>query len=461
MKHYDAIIVGSGQASGGLAYQLAGAGKQVALLEGDKLGGTCLNYGCRPTKALRASARIAYLARKAAEYGVQTGAVTVDFAAVMARKDGIIGAMQAGLNHWLPNVAGVEVIRAYGQFVGRDRDEFHLQAGEQTLAAPQVYLNVGTRPFVPAIPGLEQTPYITNEGLLALQTLPEHLVIIGGGYIGLEFGQMFARFGSQVTIIESGAHVASREDEDVSMAIEALLREDGVNIRSRHKVVRVEPHGRGARVYVIGADGAEQAIDGSHLLVAVGRKPNTDRLNLGAVGLEADGRGFIATNGHFETAVPGIWALGDINGRGAFTHTSYQDYEITWSNLNGGNRSADGRVTTFAMFTDPPLGRVGMTEREARAAGKPMLMSVYAMANISRAKLESETHGLIKVIVDAESERIVGATVFGMQGDDLVQIFSNYMATGASYKIMRDALPVHPTVAEFIPTILNGLKPLE
>ena len=458
MTRYDAIMLGAGQAAPSMATTLAGEGKRAALVEGDKLGGTCLNYGCRPTKALRASAKVAYLARRAAEYGISVGDVKVDFAAVMGRKDRIIGAMMDSVNDYYHHVKGVDVITAYGHFVGKQGDLFQVQAGDDLLEAPAVYINTGTRPFVPPIEGLQDVPYLTNNELLALTELPEHMIIIGGGYIGLEFGQMFRRFGSEISIIEGAKHLASREDEDVSSAVEGILAEEGVRIYTEHRVARVEPTTIGVRVHMTDATGVTKVIEGTHLLVAVGRVPNTDKLNLEAVGLSTDKRGYIQTNGHYETAVKGIWALGDVNGRGAFTHTSYQDYEIALDNHNGGARTADGRVPTYAMFTDPPLGRVGVTEREARASGKRVLMSAWQMANISRAKLESETQGLIKVLVDADSERIIGAAVLGMQGDDLIQIFSNYMATGASYKVMQQALPIHPTVAEFIPTILGALQ---
>jgi pyruvate/2-oxoglutarate dehydrogenase complex dihydrolipoamide dehydrogenase (E3) component len=458
MTRYDALMVGTGQAAPSMATALVKEGKRVALLEGDKIGGTCLNYGCRPTKALRASAKVAHMARRAAEFGINVGAVQVDFAAVMARKDNIIGGMQGGADNYYRNFDGLDVIDAYGHFVGKSSDLFQMQAGDALLEAPEVYLNVGTRPFVPPIEGLQDVPYLTNNELLSLTELPDHMIVIGGGYIGLEFGQMFRRFGSEISIIEGSKHLASREDDDISSAVEGILAEEGIRIYTEHRVVRVEATALGARVHMTDSAGVEKVIEGTHLLVAVGRVPNTDKLNLDAVGLTTDKRGFIQTDGHYATAVKGIWALGDINGRGAFTHTSYQDYEIALDNHNGGSRSADERVTTYAMFTDPPLGRVGMTEREARQFGKRVLMSVWKMANISRAKLDSETQGLIKVLVDADSERIIGAATLGLHGDDLIQIFSNFMATGASYKVMQQALPVHPTVAEFLPTILGALK---
>lgn len=458
--HYDAIIIGTGQAASGLANTFASKGQKVAVLEGDKLGGTCLNYGCRPTKALRASAKVAHLARHAAAYGVTTGPVSVDFAAVMARKEAIVGQMIAGFTDWVSHIQGVEVISEYGQFVGRANGRIQVQAGERTLEAERVYLNTGTRPTIPPIEGIHDVPYLTDRNVFELAALPSHLIIIGGGYIGLEFGQIFLRFGSKVTLIEPSPHVASREDEDVSREIERMLQAEGMEILTGRRATAVSETPRGIEVTVTDGSGRGEIVAGSHLLIAVGRTPNTDKLNLAAVGVETDKQGFIPVNGHFETNVPGIWAVGDINRRGAFTHTSYQDYEIAADNDAGGHRTADGRVPTYAMFTDPPLGRVGLTEKEARQSGRKVLMAVWYAKDITRAKLESETDGLIKILVDAESEAIIGATTLCMQGDDLIQIFSNYLYTGASYKIMQQALPIHPTVAEFIPTILGALKPL-
>lgn len=458
---YDVICIGAGQANPGVAVTYASDGKRAALIEGDKLGGTCLNYGCRPTKTLRASARVAYLARRGAEFGINT-TVEVDFQAVMARKNRIIGGMQTGTSDYFHSVENLDIYKDYAQFIGKEGDHFQVQVGDQVLEAPEIYLNTGTRPFIPPIEGIDSVTYLTNEGLLDLQKLPDHLVIIGGGYIGLEFGQMFRRFGSDVTIIETAAHIASREDRDVSDAIEDLLREEGVTILTQQRAQRVQQSDDGSITLTLQHTKKDETttITGSHLLVATGRRPNTDTLNLDAIGLETDARGYIETDGHFQTAVPGVWALGDINKRGAFTHTSYQDYEIWLANHQGQKRSADGRIMAYSMFTDPPCARVGMNEREARESGRNILMAKYHMADVSRAQLDSELHGLIKILVDEDTEEIVGGLVMGMQGDDVLQIISTYMHTGASYKIMRDALPVHPTVAEFFPTILGMLKPL-
>jgi len=457
----DAIIIGAGQAGPAIGTTLAKEGAHVVILEGDRLGGTCLNYGCRPTKALRASARVAHLARRGAEFGVKTGKVEVDFATVMARKDDMIGGMQQSLDDAMHDMKNIEVIYEYAHFLGTENGLHRVQAGDRVLEAPEVYINTGARAVIPPIDGLDNVPYVTNEGLLALKELPSHLVIIGGGYIGLEFGQMFRRFGSEVTIIEGKPHVASREDDDIVEAIESILLDEGIRLFTGHKVKSVAP-GYDDQIELTLLEGEARAVvRGSHLLVATGRRPNSDKLNLEAVGVKTNERGYIVTNDRYETNVPGIWALGDVNGRGAFTHTSYQDYEIFVANRKGGDRSANERYTTYAMFIDPPLGRVGMSERQARESGRNVLKAVVPMESVSRAILDSETKGLIKVLVDADTEQILGAAALGMQGDDVIAIFSNFMYTGASYKVMRDALPIHPTVAEFIPTLLNRLRPLD
>ena len=457
---YDAIIIGAGQSGPAIGTTLAKDGARVVIVEGDRLGGTCLNYGCMPTKSLRASARVAHLARRAEEFGVKTGKVEVDFPAVMERMREMIGGMQKSLDERTHGQKNVEVVYEYAHFLGTENGLHRVQAGDQVLEAPQVYINTGARAVIPPIDGLDSVPYLTNQGLLALDELPSHLVIIGGGYVGLEFGQMFRRFGSKVTIIEGKPHVAAREDDDIVEAIESMLRAEGIRLFTGHQVKSVAP-GYDDQIEVTLLDGeARVMVRGSHLLVATGRRPNSDRLNLEAVGVETDERGYIVTNERFETNVPGIWAVGDVNGRGAFTHTSVQDYEIVIANRQGRDRSAEERYTTYNMYTDPPLGRVGMSEREARESGKNVLMAVVPMENVSRAILESETQGLIKVLVDADSEQILGAAALGLHGDEIIAVFSNFMYTGASYKVMRDALPIHPTVAEFIPTILNQLRPV-
>ncbi|HSH91844.1 MAG TPA: mercuric reductase [Ramlibacter sp.] len=452
----DATIVGSGQAAPGLAAALAKRGEKVALIEAVQLGGSCVNFGCTPTKTLRKSARVAHLARRAAEFGVHVGTVEVDFAAAMDRMQLRVDTARGGLESWMAGDPNITVLREWGSFVARRAGGFDLLAGEQPVHAKRVYLNTGTRAFIPPIPGIENVPYLDNVTLLKLRTRPSHLIVIGGSYIGLEMGQIFRRLGSDVTVIETGPRITSREDPEVSSCIASFLAAEGVTILGGQAVTKVEKNGDGVAVLVGG-----KRVEGSHLLVATGRLPNTERLNLAAVGVEVDGRGFVPTNGRLETNVPGIWALGDINKRGAFTHTSYHDHEIALANHDGGDRTADDRTMVYAMFTDPPLGRVGMSETEARASGKRIHMATFDMKNVSRAKEESETTGLVKLLVDADTDRFVGATIIGINADEIIQVFSNFMAAGASWKVMKDALPVHPTVTEFMPTILGKLKPLQ
>lgn len=460
MTTYDAILIGTGQAAPSLAATLAGMGANVALIEGGAVGGSCVNYGCTPTKTLRKSARVAHLARQASAYGVHTGEVSIDFSAVMRRKDAVVNASRNGLTHWLENTPNLTLYRAWAHFVGKEGDTFLVQAGDDVLRAPRVYLNVGTRAFIPPISGIENVRYLDNVSLMTLESLPTHLLILGGGYIGVEMAQIFARLGSKVSIVEAAPHLAAREDEDVCHTIEALLAGEGVDIYTAHKATHVSQDADGSITLTLSApDGSEKRVMGSALLVAVGRTPNTDTLNLESIGLATE-RGYLMTDGHLQTAVAGVWALGDINRKGAFTHTSYHDHEIIVDNLQGGTRSADDRTMAYAMFTDPPLGRVGMSEREARQSGRRVLMAVHQMANVSRAKEEGETHGLIKLIVDADTEQFLGATIFGIGGDEIVQVISNYMATGASYRLLKEALPIHPTVTEFFPTILGNLAPL-
>ncbi|MET0543507.1 MAG: mercuric reductase [Variovorax sp.] len=466
--HVDAAIIGTGQAGPSLAVALAGDGESVALIEGDRVGGTCVNSGCTPTKTLRKSARVAHMARRAGEFGVRVGPVEVDFVAAVARMRQRVDGARASLEEWLGAQPRLQLVRAWASFAGADAAGFRIRAGEQTLLAKRVYLNTGTRPFVPPVPGLDTVPHLDNVSLLQLRDLPEHLVILGGSYIGLEMGQIFRRLGSRVSIVETGPRITGREDADISESIRAMLADEGIAVHCGHAVDSVAPlaGSHGVRVRVGG-----QAIDGSHLLVATGRQPNTERLDLQRVGVATDAHGYVPTDGQLRTNVPGIWALGDINRRGAFTHTSYHDHEIVLHNhrletsgSGAAPRSADDRTMAYAMFTDPPLGRVGIGEAQARklvADGRRILMATHAMKDVSRAKEESETNGLIKLLVDADSGRFVGASILGIGGDEIVQVVSNFMATGASHRVLKDALPVHPTVAEFLPTILGKLAPLE
>jgi pyruvate/2-oxoglutarate dehydrogenase complex dihydrolipoamide dehydrogenase (E3) component len=442
--------MGAGQAGPGVAAAVAADGGRVALTEAEQVGGTCLNHGCRPTKALRASARVAHLARRAADYGVHTGPVRVDFPAVMRRMHEMIDGMRAGVVEWLDSEDNIDLFAGPSAFDGSDGGVHRVRADGRTLESDRVYIDVGARATVPPIPGLDRVDHLTEVELLALEALPEHLIIIGAGYIGLEFGQMFRRFGAGVTIVAGGG-VAAREDADVAEALTGILSGEGVRIAGG-RAVQVAPDGDGVVVTVAGGE----RIAGSHVLVATGREPNSDRIAADAVGLELDGRGYIKVDGRFETSVPGIRALGDVNGRGAFTHTAYHDAAI----LLDPSRTVEGRIETYAMFTDPPLGRVGMTEAQARASQRRVLMATLPMSAVSRAILDSETEGLMKVLVDADSEEFLGATFLGMHGDDLAQLVGTAMQAGVRYPAVRDALPIHPTVAEFIPTLLGSLEPL-
>jgi pyruvate/2-oxoglutarate dehydrogenase complex dihydrolipoamide dehydrogenase (E3) component len=466
----DAVIIGTGQAAPALAAALAQHGERVVVFEGGALGGSCVNVGCTPTKTLRKSARVAHLVARAAEFGVHTGTVHIDFAAAMDRTAAVVEASRAGLTRWIEGTDGVTVVREWAALAGRDGAQFVVQGDHTTVVAPRVYLNPGTRPFVPPIPGLADVPVLTNENVMALRERPEHLVILGGSYIGLELGQIFRRLGSAVTIVEAAPAVAAREDEDTSVRIADMLRAEGIALLTDTQVERVASHDEIARATLSIAlqvrdqsTDAVQELRASHVLAATGRLPNTERLGLASVGVAVDDRGFIPVNGRLETSVPGIWALGDVNRRGAFTHTSYQDHEIVLANHLGGARTADDRISTYAMFTDPPLGRVGMSERDARAQmerGRRFLTASHEMQFVSRAKEEGETTGVIKVLVDADTHRFVGATLLGIGADEIVQVIGAMIAADAPYEVLRDALPVHPTVTEFFPTILGKLKPL-
>lgn len=465
MKHFDSIIIGSGQAAPSLAIGLAQRGQEVALIEGNQLGGTCVNSGCTPTKTLRKSARVAHLMRRATDFGVHVGAVDVDFSAAMARMKERVTTSRTGLTSWLESAEGVTLLQGWGSLDGRDTTgRFVVAVGDSRFTAERVFLNTGTRAFAPPIPGLGNVPHLDNTSLLAQDERPDHLIVVGGSYIGLEMGQIFRRLGSDVTIIHRAPLLAEREDPDVSQIIGEFLQDEGVALQLDAVIASVGRNMRGVLVTL--EDGSE--ISGSHLLLATGRTPNTDRLNLSSVGLDTDQQGYLPTDDLLRTTVPGIWALGDMNRRGAFTHTSYHDHEIVLASLDGMTnlhqwKSADQRPPTYAMFTDPPLGRVGISLTEAQllvATGRNLLKAEMPMAQISRAKEEGETTGLIRLIVDADSDALVGATVFGITGDEIIAVLSNFMATGASYRIMQQALPVHPTVAELLPTILARLKPL-
>ncbi|HEY2454696.1 MAG TPA: mercuric reductase [Scandinavium sp.] len=464
MRHFDAVLIGAGQAAPALAVELAARGQHVALIEGNLFGGTCVNVGCTPTKTLRKSARVAHMLRRAAEFGVISGPVSVDFPAAMMRMRQRVETSRNGLVGWLEATDKVEMIHGWARFLGRDGDNFLLETNGETLSAARVFLNTGTRAFIPDLPGIDSVPYLDNASLLALTECPTHLIIVGASYIGLELGQIFRRLGADVSIIHRAGRIAEREDEDISEHIASFLRAEGITFYLNNSINSLAPNADGLTAQL--ADGS--TLSGSHILFATGRQPNIERLDLAAVGVETDKRGFVRTDAHFNSNVAGIKALGDINGRGAFTHTSYHDYQIVLAEIdgqqpNGQWHDADKRVLSYAMFTDPPLGRVGITLAQACervAQGQPVLVAEISMADVSRAKEESETFGMIRLIVDAQSERFLGAAFLGIGGDEIVSVISNYMATGASYRLMMQTLPVHPTVAEFLPTVLGRLRPL-
>jgi pyruvate/2-oxoglutarate dehydrogenase complex dihydrolipoamide dehydrogenase (E3) component len=457
MSKHDALVIGSGQAGPFLAVRLAQSGLKVALIEREHYGGTCVNDGCIPTKTLVASARTAHVARRAAEYGVTLGGVvSVDMKAVMARKDRIVRQSVDSLTQWLQGTSGLDLVWGHARFTGPDA----IEVSGQALTAPKIFINVGGRAMLPDWPGIDGVPVLTNTSNMSLDVLPEHLIVVGGSYIGLEFAQMFRRFGAQVTVLEVADRLIAREDPEVSAEVQAILEREGVRFVLGVRNARVER--RGERIVVLcEAGGAAHEFTASHLLAAVGRRPNTDDLGMQAAGIATDSRGFITVDDQLRTNVPGIWALGDINGRGAFTHTSYNDFEIVAANLlDGGQRSVDDRIPAYALFIDPPLGRVGMSEAQVRASGRPALVGVMPMSRVGRAKERGETQGFMKVLVDAQTERILGASLLCIEGDEIVHSLLDVMAADASYRVVQRAVHIHPTVSELIPTLLGQLVPL-
>jgi pyruvate/2-oxoglutarate dehydrogenase complex dihydrolipoamide dehydrogenase (E3) component len=461
MKTFDAIVIGTGQSGPSMAVALARSGKRVAVIEAKHFGGSCVNDGCRPTKTLIASARAVHLAGRGADFGFQTGSLEVNWSVVHRRVREIIERGTAGVEHWLRSTSGIEVFCAFGRFLGKHEGLYLVEAGAEQLAAAQVFINTGTRPLVPDVVGIETVPWLDSQRLLRLEQRPEHLIVLGGSYIGMEMGQAFRRLGSRVSIVHAPATLVNREDDDMKQELHRIFAREAIDVYTQSTIVKAEPCGSGIRVFVRHHDGSERILEGSHWLCAVGRVPNSDQLNLQAVGIETDARGFIGVNEFLETSASGVFALGDVNGKGAFTHTSYQDFEIVRDNLLfGRGRKWTDRITSYALFTDPPLGRVGMTETEARASGKQVLMAVKPMSKIGRAVEEAQTDGLIKLLVDAETHTFLGAAVLGIYGDEVIQSIAYFMATGSRYEVMQETLPIHPTVAEFLPTILGELRPL-
>ncbi|WP_445159970.1 FAD-containing oxidoreductase [Mycobacterium sp. Dal123C01] len=454
-ERFDAVIVGAGQAGPPLAGRLTAAGQRVAIVERKLIGGTCVNNGCIPTKTLVASAHAAHLAHRSSEYGVATGSISVDMAKVKARKDGIMLADRKGVEDWLQGMDGCTVFRGHARF----EDPHTVRVGDDVLHADRIFLNVGGRAVVPDIPGLDDVEYLTNVSVLELDTLPHRLVIVGGSYIALEFAQMYRRFGASVTVVERGPRLAAREDEDVSATIKEILEAEGIDIVLGADDVRICKSDNGFELTPrAGAD----SIQGSHLLLAVGRRPNTDDLGLEAAGVQIDARGYIVVDDQLKTNVDHIWAMGDCNGKGAFTHTSYNDFEIVAANLlDDDPRRVSDRITTYALYIDPPLGRAGMTVGEVRASGRKALLGQRPMTRVGRAVEKGETQGFMQVVVDADSHQILGAAILGVGGDEAIHAILDVMSAKAPYTTLSRTMHIHPTVSELIPTMLQEMSPLD
>ncbi|HZQ74144.1 MAG TPA: FAD-containing oxidoreductase [Burkholderiales bacterium] len=456
-ERFSAIVIGTGQAAPALCARLDKEGLKTALIERKLLGGTCVNVGCIPTKTLVASARAARIAQRAADYGVKLDAPPrVDMQAVKARKDAVVRQSSDGLAKWIGRMKNVELIRGHARLAG----PHSVTVNGRTLEAERIFLNVGARAFSPPIPGLKDVPTLDNSSMMEVDFIPQHLVVIGGSYIGLEFAQAYRRFGAAVTVVEKAPRLIAREDEDVSEEIRAILGREGIDVRTGAECMEVKKKGERIAVGLSCKDGPPLA-EGTHVLVALGRRPNTDDLDVEKAGIELDDRGFIKVDDQCRTSAEGIWALGDCNGRGAFTHTSYNDYEIVAANLfdNDPRRISD-RIPTYALFIDPPLGRAGMTEAEARKSGKRVLAGKMEMKHVGRAREAGETQGFMKVAVDADSKRLLGAAILGLNGDEVVHSLLDVMYAGKPYTTIQRAMHIHPTVSELIPTLLGSLKPL-
>jgi pyruvate/2-oxoglutarate dehydrogenase complex dihydrolipoamide dehydrogenase (E3) component len=454
-QRFDTIVVGAGQAGPPLVGRLTAAGHSVAMVERKLIGGTCVNTGCIPTKTLVASAHAAHLARRGADYGVNIGPVSVDMSKVKARKDRIVLDDRNGVEDWLDNMDGCTMFRGHASF----EDPHTLRVGDDTLHADRIFLNVGGRAVVPDLPGLADINYLTNVSILELDTVPEHLVVVGGSYIALEFAQMYRRFGAQVTVVEKGRRLASREDEDVSATIRTILEDEGIEIIVDASDIRIVKRDKG---FDLTPRAGAAPVAGSHLLLAVGRRPNTDDLGLERAGVHTDDRGYIVVDDQLRTNVEHIWAMGDCNGKGAFTHTSYNDFEIVAANLlDDDPRRVSDRITTYALFIDPPLGRAGMTVDQVRASGRPALVGQRPMTRVGRAVEKGETQGFMKVVVDAETHQILGAAILGVGGDEAIHGILDVMSAKAPYTTLARTVHIHPTVSELIPTMLQEMSPLQ
>ncbi|WP_263357149.1 FAD-containing oxidoreductase [Acidicapsa ligni] len=460
--HFDSIIIGAGQAGPSLAGRLTQSGQHIALVERNLFGGTCVNTGCIPTKTMVASAHAAHLARRASDFGVViAGDIRIDMKAVIARKESILAKSRDGVEQWLRGMKDCTVYHEQARFLSSNE----LQVGSETLSADKIFINVGGRAVVPQMPGVEEIPYLTNSTLLNLEELPEHLIIIGGSYIGLEFAQMYRRFGSQVTVIEKGPRLVQHEDEDVSASIREIIEAEGIHVRLDAECIAFEKadaktDGGPIAVHVT-CNAGEPKLNGSHVLLAVGRRPNTDDLGLEKAGVLTDERGYILVDDQLRTNVPGIWAMGDCNGKGAFTHTSYNDFEIVSANLlDNDPRRVSDRISAHALYIDPPMAQIGMTETEVRKSGRKALMGTRPMTKVGRAVEKGESQGFMKVLVDAETKKILGASILGTGGDEAIHCILDVMYSGKPYTILQRAVHIHPTVSELIPTILGDLKPL-
>lgn len=455
-RAFDAIVIGAGQAGPALAGRLTGAGMTVALVERHLVGGTCVNTGCMPTKTLVASAYAAHMARRAADFGVQVGPIGIDMKAVAARAHAVTMKARTNNEKWLESMPGLTFLRGHARFTAPHA----IAVDGEELTAPRIFLNVGGRASVPDMPGVHDVPWLDNTDMVALDSVPRHLVVVGGSYIGLEFAQMYRRFGAEVTIVERADRLIAREDADVSAAIRAILEDEGIAIRTGANCIGFAPHAEGVAVSVDCADGSPVVI-GSHTLLAVGRRPNTDDLGLDQAGVVTDKRGYIQVDDRLQTSVSGIWALGDCNGRGAFTHTAYNDFEIVAANLlDGDDRTLGQRIPGYALYTDPPLGRAGITEAEAIASGRKILVSKRPMTRVGRAIEKGETKGFMKIVADADTRRILGAAFLGTGGDEAVHGILDTMSADQPFDALRWAVPIHPTVSELIPTVLLDLKPV-
>jgi pyruvate/2-oxoglutarate dehydrogenase complex dihydrolipoamide dehydrogenase (E3) component len=457
VKEYDSIVVGSGQGGNPLAYQLARRGERVALIECKEVGGTCVNTGCTPTKTMVASAQVAHYARNANQWGVQTGDVSVNLPAILKRKDDVVNRFRSGWEAKIQQEDRLHLYRARARFTGARQ----LEAGTDTLQGKRIFIDTGARPMIPDISGLADVPYLTNESLLELQEVPEHLIVLGGGYVGLEFGQMFRRFGSEVTVIQSTEQILSHEDEDVTAELQRVLKSEGIRFRLSARATKAERQSDQLVLNVETQSGQER-VSGSHLLVAAGRAPNTKELDLDKTGIKTNEKGFIVVNDRLETTAKDIWALGDVTGGPAFTHISYNDYQIIYGNLyEGKNLRTSSRIVPYAVYTDPTLGRVGMTEKAARAQGRKLKIGKVPMTNVARAIERAETNGFMKIVVDAETDRVLGAAILSVEGGELVQILSTLMLAEKPYTLLKGAIYIHPTLAEGFFGLMDSVKEVE